>query len=574
MSLTSFTTLAAFTAADYAVLFFYLIAVVAMGIWLGRGQSTLAGYFLANRKAPWIVACFSIIATDFSAISYMGFPAWVYDKDLKYIFLCGLLTPLSFVAVVLVFVPIYHRLQVFTVYEYLEKRFHPLARTVTSILFLFQRGVWMASAIFIPSLALSTVADLDFVTPMVSRYFPSLAEFITADMSIVTCIVGIGLLTTIYTMLGGMRAVLWTDFIQLIIMMGGLILMIGIQLHAFGWDMADVWSRAGEMTSAAKDASGAPYPKTALLDWTFNFRTEATVWAMLFFLLIYNLGTYGTDQVVAQRYFTMGSKREMVRSVMSAGFLTVPVVFLLGLAGILFAVYYQAHPELIEMLPVKDPAAEVPERKIDAVLPVFVVHVLPAGVRGLIFAALFAATMSSVSSGLNSFATVGVMDLYRRHFGGARRSERHNFILAKVFTLVCGVAATIVAWRISVVQTTIVQTLGSLASMFIGPISGIFLLGAFTKRGNLPGVVVGALCGLVVSCAINMSMLVELLPFLKSDLLSGPVTWLTDRANLLNWMWTAPLSSLVTFVVGAVVSVAWGDTGANGKQHAEPEDIS
>lgn len=505
MSLANISIIAAFTKLDYAVLAVYLIAVVALGIWMGRGQSSLTGYFLANRKAPWIVACFSIIATDFSAISYMGMPAWVYQKDLKYIF-GQILTPLTFLLVVLVFVPIYFRLQVFTVYEYLEKRFHPLVRTVTALLFLCYRGLWMASAIYIPSIALSTAAGLN----------------------IYACIIAIGLLTTLYTMLGGMRAVLWTDFIQLIIMIGGLFLIIGIQLHAFDWNLPDVWNRVGAINSAS---TGSPH--TTWIDFGFDLKTESTFWSLLFFLMIYNLGSYGTDQVVVQRYFTMKSKRQIVWSVMTAGFLTVPVVFLLGIAGILFVAYYNVHPEL---------AGELSSP--DAVLPHFVVNVLPAGLRGLIFAALFAATMSSVSSGLNSFSTVGVMDLYRRYLGGSTLSERHNFFVAKIFTVVCGALATLVAIWISTFETTILQTLVGLASKFIGPIAGIFLLGALTRRTNTIGVLIGATFGLITAFTVDFEIV----------------------SKHVNWLWTAPLTSLVTFLTGYLASLPMGGSGAAATQ--------
>jgi solute:Na+ symporter, SSS family len=486
--------LAALTTPDYVVLAVYTVVVVVIGSWLGKGQDSLAGYFLADRRVPWVVACVSIIATDLSAISYMGMPAWVYEKDLKFLF-GSILTPVSFLLVVLVFVPIYYRLRVFTVYEYLEKRFHPLARTLAAVLFLFQRGVWMAAAIYIPSIALSAVAGLNLIA----------------------CIITIGLVTTVYTMAGGMKAVVWTDFMQFIVMMGGLLFMIGIQLHSFGWDFGAVWTRAGELINPVTQA-----PHTVWIDWRMDLHTEATIWALLFFYMVYNLGTYGTDQVVVQRYFTMKTQREIVWSVMSAGLLTIMVVFLLGIQGILLLVYYDGHPELAAGL-----------SGADAVLPHFIVNVLPAGVRGLIFAAIFAATMSSVSSGLNSFATVGVMDLYRRHFGGAARSERHNFRVAKAGTLICGVLATAVAIWISTFETTILQTLVALSSKFIGPIAGIFMLGAFTKRANFAGVIAGTVCGLVASFIVDLDFVAE----------------------RVNWLWTAPMSSLVTFMVGYLVSI-------------------
>src|SRR4051794_26667720 len=220
--------------ADYLVLAIYIVATVALGSWMGRGSSeSLGSYFLAERNTHWILACISILATDTSAISYMGVPGWVYEKDLKYA-LGSLLMPPVMLVIVLVFVPLYFRMKVFTVYEYLEQRFHPLARTVTAILFLFLRGVHLACAIYIPALAF--------------KNFIGVSE--------ISCIILVGILTTLYTLLGGMKAVIWTDFLQFMVMFGGLFLMIGLLLHGFGWDVVGTWHAAGQIVSPV---TGTPH---------------------------------------------------------------------------------------------------------------------------------------------------------------------------------------------------------------------------------------------------------------------------------------------------------------------------
>jgi SSS family transporter len=487
--------LAVFTFPDYLVVIIYLVACIVLGSWLGRGQDTLGEYFLAGRKTHWILACISIIATDWSATSFIGVPGYLYTHDLK-LYFGQIITPLAFLFVVRTFLPIYFRLNVFTVYEYLEVRFHPTARTVAAVLFLFQRGVWLASAIYIPSLALATFSG-------VNLWY---------------CIVGLGLISAIYTMIGGMKAVIWTDFMQFLIMMGSLLLLIGILLASFNWDPAAVWAMAGSMI--APD-TGTPY--STLIDWRFGLKTEGTVWSLMFFYLIYTLGTYGTDQVVVQRYFTMGTFREIAKSVMVSGFLSVAVTFLLMALGLLLALYYRTRPEM---------AAAI--TRPDAVLPHFIATTLPAGVRGLILAALFAATMSSISSGFNSFATVGVMDLYRRYFRGEHHTESHDLWVARILTIASGILATAAALFISTYKTSIVETLLSLASKFIGPITGIFLLGVLTRRGNLAGVLCGATFGLATSFLVDV-------PAVKANV---------------NWLWTGPLSSLMTFFVGYLASIA------------------
>ena len=198
------------TWADYLVLALYLISALTIGMLVGRGASSLGGYFFAERKTHWILACISIIATDTSAISYMGIPGWIYAKDLKFA-MGSLLMPPAMLIVVWIFVPMFFRLRVFTVYEYLEKRFHPAARTVIAVLFLFLRGSHLAAAIYIPAVAFQT--------------FIGVPEF--------WCILLIGTLTTLYTLQGGMKAVIWTDFLQFVVMFGSLLLIIGMLLSFF-----------------------------------------------------------------------------------------------------------------------------------------------------------------------------------------------------------------------------------------------------------------------------------------------------------------------------------------------------
>ena len=483
-----------FTTIDYIVVVLYLLLVVVAGSWMGKGQSTVSEYFLAGRNMNWLVVCISVAATDLSAISFTGVPAWLYAKDLKYSMGVFLL-PFILLFVLFYFVRVFHQLKVFTTYEYLEHRFHPVARTITSVLFLGQRGAWLATAIYAPSLALATVSG-----------FPVLG-----------CIVTVGFLATLYTVLGGMKAVVWTDFVQFIVLAGGLLLMIGLLMSFFSWDAGAVWNRAGELTAPA---TGGPH--TRLFDWSLDLSTEATVWSLLFFMSVYLVGTQGTDQVTVQRYLTVGSFRSMAKSVMGSGFVIMGMILLLAWLGLLLVVYYDRHPEL---------AAQV--TRPDMIVPHFVANVLPVGIRGLILAALLAATMSSVDSALNSFATVGVMDLYRRHFPKRADEESQLLRMGRLITLIAGALATLAAVGVSSMQSTVIQTVHSLASTFVGPITGMFFLGVLTSRVRVQSMLVGAFAGLVTSVT---------------------VAW-TPLGQDINWMWTAPSSSIVTFLTGYTLSL-------------------
>jgi Na+/proline symporter len=258
---------------DYSVLVVYLIATVLIGVLTGSGEKTLDEYCLAGQRVPWWAACISIVATDLSGVSYMGVPAWMYTKDMKY-FAGNLLMPLVMLAVVMIFLPIFFRVGVYTVYQYLEARFHPMARTVTAVLFLLRGFVWLGGAVYIPSLALAAFTHIP----------------------VPICILIVGVSTTLYTVFGGMHAVIWTDLMQFIVLVGGLVVMILIGMSDMSWDWAGVWNTAGSMTAPVTNT-----PHTTMVDWSFNFHTEATVWSLIFFFFIYNMGTYGTDQEVVQR---------------------------------------------------------------------------------------------------------------------------------------------------------------------------------------------------------------------------------------------------------------------------------
>jgi SSS family transporter len=478
---------------DYAVLLIYLVGSVFIGTYASRGKKSFDDYCVANRRIPWWAACVSIVATDLSGVSYIGVPAWLYEHDLKYS--TGiLLMPLIMLLVVLIFVPIFYNAGVYTIYQYLERRFHPRARTVTAVLFLIKGFVHLGGAIYTPSLALTAATGVPLWI----------------------CILIVGLCTTIYTVKGGMRAVIWTDLMQFTVLVGGLILMILIAMSGLRWDWLGIWRTASNLTASASHTS-----HTTLIDWRLNFKTEATVWSLLAFYFVFNLGTYGTDQIAVQRYFTVGSFRDVFKSVMGSAFVNIFSVALMTILGLILVVYYHSHPGLAQTL-----------TRTDDVLPHFIVNVLPAGVRGIIFAAIFAATMSCVSAGLNSFSTVGAVDLYQP-FAPRAAGDQNNLKVAKLLTAVSGIVTTVVGMLVSLAHTTIVQTINELLSIFIGPITAMFFLGVITRRANFAGLLIGVCSGLIAGALLQWSSI----------------------GQEINWLWTAPLTCAVTFAVGYLASL-------------------
>jgi solute carrier family 5 (sodium-coupled monocarboxylate transporter), member 8/12 len=451
---------------NYLVLAGYMAAVVLLGLSFTRKQSSLAGYFLAERSAPWWAVGISILACDFSAISYLGGPSWTYYQDLRYP-MSTFLYPIIAVIVAILFIPFLARLRVFTIYEYLEHRFGLDSRLFASAVFLMQRASHMAIAIYAISLALQQIAG----------------------WSVWVCVFLVGGLTTIYTVFGGMKAVLWTDVMQFFVLIGGLVVMAGVVLYSFGGNTAEIWRIAAE--------SGHTKMLSAQIDFLHpDFWKEMTIWGIVIGLLVYQVGAYGSDQVLVQRYLAAGSGKMMMRSLVFCGCLTVPVMTVLYLLGLGFFAFYHA-PENADLLAslnglvdrTKDP---------NMVLPHFVRNVLPPGLAGLVFAGLFAATMSVFSSGLNSLSTATCMDFIIRLRQLRSKPEVLTLNGARWITFVWGIVVTLAAVGVYFAHMgSLLEAAAAIIGFFSGPLLGMFLLGIFTTRVDSLSAILGAILGFI-----------------------------------------------------------------------------
>ncbi|HZP85056.1 MAG TPA: sodium/solute symporter [Chthonomonadaceae bacterium] len=470
-----------FTPLDYLVIAIYLATAIWLGLRFTKKQKSLDDYFVADRSAPWWAAGISVIAANFSAISYLGSPAWAYQHDLQLDF--GIVFfPLQMLLVVTLFVPFLARLRLYTIYEYLEMRFGIAARLSASLLFILVRGGHLAFAIYAQSLALSLVLGLP----------------------ILTCIWISGAATTLYTVFGGIEAVLWTDVMQFFVLVGGMFVILVAALLPFGGSFGEVWHIASEGGH------------TRLVSFNLDFTTTVTIWALFIGNLVGNLSAYGSDQVIVQRYFTAGSKKAMTKAVMLNGFLTVPLILLLDIIGLGFVAYYKTHPELRASL--ANP---------DQILPHFVTHVLPSPLPGLVIAGILAATMSTLSSGLNSLCTVTMVDFYRRFVPRHDGSEKEEVGTARCFTLGWGLLITFSAMfmgRLGQIVEGSMKALGFLS----GPLLGMFLLGILSRRANSFGVLIGAAVG--TACAAYAAQ------------------------TSISWLWYGPVGCLGTVLVGYPLS--------------------
>ena len=470
-----------FTALDNAVLIFYIVLVVGMGSFFFRGQHNTEDYFLAGRRMPWVAVGISIFATLFSAISLLGSPGWVYDNDLT-LGLTLVTIPICTPIVIWVFLPFYHRLRVFTAYEYLERRFNPSVRLASSLLFLFMRGSYLAVVIYAPSLVLSTVTGLELKWTI----------FI------------IGGLATLYTLLGGMKAVIWTDVVQVTVLFGGLIMVTAVLILR-------VDGGVGEIVAVASQ-DGPFHVETSWGTWA-----EVTLWAVLVNGFFIHLSMYGVDQMTLQRCLTTPTLRAGRNSMLLNAIMVLPAALLLLFVGGALYVFYQQFPaRLGEGL------------RGDAVLPHFVIHELPPGVSGVFIAAMFAAAMSTIDSAINSLSTSTMKDLYQRYVQ-TQAEEKTYLNVSRLFTVFWGGMATVFALYVNYFPN-ILSASKTLAGFFSGSILGIFMLGMLSTRTTPAGVLIGALAGVaaVVSAAQWTSM---------------------------SFLWYAPLGSVVTLVSGYLLSL-------------------
>lgn len=491
---------AGFTISQYSILILYVLVSLSVGLWFARSQKSVAGYYLAERSAPWWAVAISIISSDTSAISYLGCAAIVFTGDLQ-LSVATLVVPFSALFVALVFIPYLARQNVFTVYEYLERRFNAPVRTMASTLFLLTRGSHLSVALYAAALVVAQVMGV----------------------SIWIALLMLGGLTTLYTVLGGMKAVLWTDVIQFFVLLGGLIAVLAGVAMAFDWDLARIWQIASSPSPAI-----APWLNgkvnvtghTRAFNFDFNFH-EMNVWVVVIWSFLQVVGSYGSDQVLVQRYLAAGSRRKMAQSLIAGGLITLPVNTLMFGTGVFLAAYYSHflnRPDHAWVAGLTDP---------NRVMTHFISHGLPGTLGAIVIAGLFAGTMSSFSAGLNSLSTAVYVDFFTR-FGKKEKSEQSGVRRAKVITCLLGAVVMLSATLVGG-SDTIFAILSKVMSPFAGPLLGMFLLGMLSKRANSFGVIAGAITG-------------------------ATATVYSTYFTSLHWMWYFSIGSMVGLVSGYIWS--------------------
>lgn len=433
---------------NYTVLALYLLLSVLIGVYFSRKQKSTEDYFTGGGRIPWWASGLSVFGTLLSAITFMAIPAKAFTTDWSF-FMLNITAILITPVIALLFIPFFNRLKIRTAYEYLEQRFNYAARAFGSFSFiLFQLGR-IGIVLLLPSLAISIVTGIP----------------------VETSILIMGFLCIVYTTFGGIEAVVWTDVLQVIVLMGGSIL-------AMVWIILHTDQSVGEMISYASERN-----KFNVFDMRFDF-TESTFWVVFIGGLASAMITQGTDQTIVQRYLTSNSLKDSQKTLYTNAVLTLPATIIFFSLGTLLFIFYTEQPGALS------PAIS----NNDSIFPWYIVRELPVGVSGLLVAGIFSAAMSSISSSLNSVSTAYCND-FHAHFK-PKTPDIKLLRIARYATVVTGVLGVLLAlWMANSNIKSLWDEFYRFLGLFTGGLGGLFLLGMLTKRANGKG----ALAGLVVS---------------------------------------------------------------------------
>jgi SSS family solute:Na+ symporter len=540
---------------DWLVLVVYLVWIVWDGLRRSKGTDKVDGYFLANRSLPWWAVGLSVMATQMSAVTLVGTTGQAYATGLRFVQLyLGL--PLAMIILSLTVVPFFTRARVYTAYEYLERRFDVRTRSLASFLFLVGRALSLGVTLAAPSVVMSAILGWTLPVTVLAICVPMI----------------------LYTTIGGVQAVAWTDVKQMFVVVGGMCAAVAILLHG-------ILQHAG--FSQALHLAGAT-GRLEAIDFRFDPRETYTFWSGMIGGLFLMLSYFGCDQSQVQRYLTAKSIDEARHSLLMSAFVKIPLQLLILSSGVLVFVFYlfQTPPMLFNhaydpqvaaspaageyaalrqdfdsaiaarraaagrddraaflesdarVREVRDQAVAVVKRvtgdehynDVNYVFPTFITTRMPIGLVGLMIAAIFAAAMSASGGELNALATATIIDFYRRHFV-TKASDTHYLAVSKLATLFWGLFACVVAMY-SANQGSLVEVVNRYGSIFYGSLLGVFMLAILTRRATARGAFWGVIAGMAVVLTVAFS------------------PWTRDVA----FLWHNLIGAVVVFVVGMVIS--------------------
>lgn len=474
---------------DWLVIGVYILALIGFSVHLSRGQENTDDYFLGSRAVPWWGIGLSTMATQLGAVSFISAPAFVALRDGGGMIWLGyeFAVPIAIIVTMTIIIPFLHRKRIVSIYEYLERRFDSGTRTLISIVFQISRALATGVGVYAVAIVLSVTIGLELWLTIV-----------------ITAVVAM-----IYDTLGGIRAVIFTDVVQMVILTAGILICSLFALHHVGG-----WSAAMELIPSER--------------WTtVNFRAHGLgdgedfgFWPLVLGGLFLYMAYYGCDQSQVQRELSARNEDDLRKSLFFNGVCRFPVVLGYCLMGLFIGALLWQDASF---------ASAVPEDSPDYMVPVFIVEYLPNGLIGLLVVAIFAAAMSSLDSALNSLSAATYKDLYERYLrpdAGPREALR----MSRIFTVFWGLFCTAFAFAVGGMAGTVIEAINKIGSAFYGPILGTFLLGILTRRAVAPAVK----WGIVLGVATNL------------------VLWVGFPG--VSWLWWNLTGFAVTFGVGYLAS--------------------
>jgi SSS family solute:Na+ symporter len=497
---------------DLIIIFGYLIGITAFGIWYAGKQETTEDYFVGDRNVPWWAIAMSIVATETSTITFISVPGYAFAKNGNFQFIQLVLGYLlGRIVISLVFIPLYFKGELQTVYQLLGDRFGGKVKMIASGLFVVMRNIADGIRLLLTAIVLAAVY---------SAFQPDTDQ----TAIVIGSIVLLGIIMIVFTFYGGIEAVIWVEVVQLVIYVGGAIAAAVVLINNIDGGL-----------SGAIDI-GRQYDKFAMFDFNLDFAKTYTFWGGVLGGCFLTMSTHGTDQFLVQRYLCTDKPRAAITALLTSG-LAVLIQFLgfLFIGVLLFAFYTPYN------LPGYESATGAfPFTGGDKIFPDFITQKMPTGLSGLVVAAIFAAALSS---SLNAIAATSVNDIYKRF--ASDTSDRHLLKVSGWLTVIFGVVQILVAVGLEIaitmklVQDSALGLALSVASLINGPILGVFLVGAFLKKARESH----ALAGMAVSILVMTYVLLA-----SNKIVPGPV---------IAWPWFALIGSTITVGVAFIATLVY-----------------
>ncbi|MGI8905312.1 MAG: sodium:solute symporter [Candidatus Sumerlaeaceae bacterium] len=554
---------------DGAIILLYFVGILSIGLYMGRREKSLHDFALGGRNVPWWAVMASIIATETSAATFLGAPGEGYNaRSIAYAQLVvGLIIGRMLVGYI--FLKPYYRYKVYTVYDYLGIRFGNKSKNYVSALFLIMRTLASGTRVFIPAIVM-VLAWTMFQKGAPVQYSSTKGA---GDLALYFyAIVAVTVLTCIYTALGGIKAVIWTDVVQATLMFTSALVAIATLLYHIGgdsWNLMNGLRALGEVvpemkthlgyfwfgweperiqwwvTEQAKVGRHVIAGEFSWWEWTrLVLGSEFTLFSATIGAIMGNMAAFGTDQDMVQRLLTAETYQKSRRSLITAAVMDLPIASAFAFIGVLLYVYYT-----------KDPTFK-PEANKD-VFGSYILNVMPTGIRGLVLAGVFATAMGSLSAALNALATSATNDWYIPYFA-RKKAEAHHVGAARIFTVFFAVLMILIATTFAYVtlvnpSVRIIPVVIGIAGLFLGPMLGVFLIGMLTRNrgsdaGNMIAVTV-ALIAMIFLSGQHIDFWNILPPVSSGDL---PKLKLPEWMPVIKWTWFAMFGALIVVAIGVL----------------------